>query len=346
MHDRRACLQMIGASALGAAIPSFIGTSATAAASKDLRIMLDWVVQSTHAPFFMAKERGYFQEAGLNVTIDGGKGAPNTAVNVASGVYQFGYIDMPSLVRFNAQNPQMPLQMVYVSFDDTPSCIVTLKSKGIRTPKDLNGKKIAGGPGTAIHDTISILLHAAGADDVHIDWVPITPQLFPTMLRRGEVDGIGAFTNSQIPGLLEVGYKMDEIGVIKYSDFGANLYGLGLATTQKFAAENPDTVKKVVAAFNRATKEMIKSPDQALDLMRKRDPGMSPEPEKVRLEIVIGLTATKHVRANGLSSVTPERLKQTISATAEAYKLSNVPVPGTVYTDAFLPPGPDRMLPV
>jgi NitT/TauT family transport system substrate-binding protein len=341
MHNRRACLQIMAISALGATVA---GRSASAADPKDLRIMLDWVVQSTHAPFFVAKERGYFQEAGLNVTIDGGKGAPNTAVNVASGVYQFGYVDMPSLVRFNAQNPQMPLQMVYVSFDDTPSCIVTLKSKGIRTPKDLDGKKIAGGPGTAIHDTISILLHAAKADDVHINWVSITPQLFPTMLKRGEIDGIGAFTNSQIPGLLEVGYKQDEIEVIKYSDFGANLYGLGLATTQKFATENPDTVKKVVGAFNRATKDVIKSPDQALELMRKRDPGMNPEAEKVRLEIVIGLTATKHVLANGLSSVTPERLNQTIGATVEAYKLANSPSPETVYTEAFLPPKSERML--
>jgi NitT/TauT family transport system substrate-binding protein len=344
MHDRRVCLQMMGLSALGAALPLYGGNSVAAAESKSVRIMLDWVVQSTHAPFFVAKELGYFQDAGIDVAIDGGKGATNTAVNIASGVYQFGYLDMPSLIRFNAQNPQTPLQMVYVSFDDTPSCIVTLKSKGIRTPKDLDGKKIAGQPGTAIHDTISILLHAAKADDVHINWIAITPQLFPTMLKRGVIDGIGAFTNSQIPGLLEVGYRLDELEVIRYSDFGANLYGLGLATTQKFATENPNTVKKVVAAFNRATRDVVKSPDQALELMRKRDPGMNPESEKVRLEIVIGLTATKHVVANGLSSVTPERLMQTIGTTVEAYKLSSSPAPETIYSEAFLPPKPDRML--
>jgi NitT/TauT family transport system substrate-binding protein len=314
------------------------------AADKDVRVMLDWVVQSTHAPFFVAKENGYYKEAGLNVTVDPGKGATNTAVGVASGVYQFGYVDLPTMIRFNAQNPTTPLIMVYVSFDDTPSCIVTLKSKNIRTPKDLDGKKLAGGPGTAIHDTISILLHAAKADNVQIKWVPVSPQLFSTMLKTGEVDGIGAFTNSQIPGLLDVGYKLEDIEVIKYSDFGANLYGLGLVTTKKFADENPDTVRAFVRAFNHATKDTMAQPDKALEVMKARDARMKMESETVRLDIVKGLTVTKYVAAHGLSSVTPERLKQSIDATVTAYKLPNSPAPDTIYTDKFLPPAAERMV--
>ena len=318
--------------------------SGRAAETKDVRIMLDWVTQATHAPFFVAKENGYYKGAGLNVSVDPGKGATNTAVSVASGVYQFGYVDLPTMIRFNAQNPQTPLVMVYVSFDDSPSCIITLKSSGIRTPKELEGKKLAGGPGTAIHDTISILLHGAGADNVHINWVPVSPQLFPTMLKTGEVDGIGAFTNSQIPGLLDVGYKLDEIGVMKFSDFGANLYGLGLVTTKKFADENPDTVRAVVRAFNRGTKDTVANPGRALEIMKALDPRMKMDSEKVRLDIVIGLTVTKHVSEHGLSSVTPERLKQTIDATVNAYKLPQSPDPSSIYTDKFLPPAAERMV--
>jgi len=312
--------------------------------TKHVRIMLDWVIQATHAPFFVAKENGYFKAAGLDVTIDSGSGATNTAVAVASGAYQFGYVDVPTVIRFNAQKPQVPLVMVYVSFDDSPSCIVTLTSSGIRTPKDLDGKKLAGGPGTAVHDTISILLHGAGADNVNINWVPVSPQLFPTMLKTGAVDGIGAFTNSQIPGLLDFGYKMEEIGVMKFSDFGANLYGLGLVTTKKFADENPDTVRKVVSAFNQGTRDTIANPEKALDVMKSRDPLMKMGSEKIRLDIVIGLTATKHVSERGLSSVTPERLKESIDATVNAYKLSGRPDPSSIYTDKFLPPAAERMV--
>jgi len=67
--------------------------------------------------------------------------------------------------------------------------------------------------------------------------------------------------------------------------------------------------------------------------------------EKVRLDIALGLTNTAHVAKNGLSSVTPEKLKQTIDATVAAYNLPNSPDPSIVYTDKYLPPVAERMPP-
>jgi NitT/TauT family transport system substrate-binding protein len=308
--------------------------------------MLDWVIQGTHAPFFIAQDKGYYKAEGVTVdTIDAGRGATNVAVAVAGGAYQFGWVDMPSLVRFNAQNPAAPLLAVYVSFDETPLAVITRKAANIRKPADLDGKKIAGGPGTAVHDTISILLKAANAPDVKINWVAVQPQLFGPMLRRGEVDGTGGFTNSNIPAALELGFTVDDLFVLKYSDFGADMYGLALVTTKKFADDNPETVRGVVKALNRGTKDTIASPQKALELLKAQDPMMKPDIEKVRLDIALGLTNTAHVQKNGLSSVSPEKLKATIDAVVAAYQLTTSPTPATVYTDRFLPPVADRMPP-
>src|SRR6516225_4859238 len=183
----------------------FSATNASAEAN-NVKIMMDWVIGSTHAPFFLAENKGYFKANGVTVdAIDAGRGATNVAVAVAGGAYQFGWVDMPSLVRFNAQNPAAPLIAVYISFDETPLAVITRKDANIRKPADLDGKKIAGGPGTAVHDTISILLKAANVPNVKINWVAVQPQLFGPMLRRGEVDGTGGFTNSNIPAALELG---------------------------------------------------------------------------------------------------------------------------------------------
>ena len=277
-----------------------VSATASAAETKNVKIMLDWIVQGTHAPFFIAQEKGYYKGEGVTVdTIDAGRGATNVAVSVAGGVYHFGWVDMPSLVRFNAQNPAAPLIAVYVSFDETPLAVITRKDANIRKPADLDGKKIAGGPGTAVHDTISILLKAAKCRHVKINWVAVQPQLFGPMLRRGEVDGTGGFTNSNIPAMLEVGFKMDDLFVIKYSDFGADLYGLALVTTKKFADENPDTVRGVVKALNQGTKDTIASPQKALELLKSRDEMMKLDIEKVRLDIALGLTNTPHVSRAG-----------------------------------------------
>jgi NitT/TauT family transport system substrate-binding protein len=325
-----------------------VGALAAAGAhaqAKSVRIMVDWIIQGTHAPFFIAQEKGYYKSAGVNVeTIDAGKGATNVAVSIASGVYQFGWVDLPTMIKFNAQNPGAPLLAVYVSFDETPLAVITRKSANIRKPADLDGKKIAGGPGVAVHDTISILLKAAKAENVKINWVSVSPQLFGPMLKRGEVDATGGFTNSNIPAALEIGFTLDELFVLKYSDFGADMYGLALVTTKKFADENPDTVRGVVKALNQGTKDTIADPDKALALMQGRDAMMKLDIEKVRLGLALGHTNTPHVQKNGLSSVTPEKLQRTIDAIATAYELPNKPAPETVYTDKFLPPAADRMV--
>jgi NitT/TauT family transport system substrate-binding protein len=344
---RSGALARRGARALGFAfVMGMVLCAAVQAQTKNVSITMDWIIQGTHAPFFVAQEKGYFRAAGVTVdAIDAGNGATNVAVKVASGAYQFGWVDLPSMILFNAKNPNAALIAVYMSFDESPLALITRKAAGIRKPADLDGKKIAGGPGIAVHDTISVLLKAAHAENVKINWVSVQPQLFGPMLRRGEVDGTGGFTNSNIPAALEIGFTMDDLYVLKYSEFGADMYGLALVTRKKFADENPDTVRAVVKALNQGTKDTIAAPQKALELLKGRDAMMKMDIEKVRLDIALGLTNTTHVAANGLSSVTPEKLQKTIDAMVSAYQLPASPDPATVYTDKYLPPLAERMLP-
>jgi NitT/TauT family transport system substrate-binding protein len=343
--SRRSLLTSIACYSVVASILTILASAQPARAeAKSVNIMMDWIIQGTHAPFFIAQQKGYFKEAGVTVdAIDAGKGATNVAVSVAGGAYQFGWVDIPSMINFNAKNPSSPLIAVYISFDDSPLAVVTRKDAGIRTPADLDGKKIAGGPGTAVHDTISILLKAAHADNVKVDWVAVQPQLFGPMLKRGEVAGTGGFTNSNIPAALELGFTMNDLSVIKYADFGANMYGLALVTTKKFADENPETVRGVVRALNHGTKDTIADPDAALALLKDRDPMMKLDIEKIRLGLALDLTKTEHVVKYGLSAVDPKKLQFTIDAISGAYNLTP-PDPSTVYTDKFLPPLAERML--
>ncbi len=102
-------------------------------------------------------------------------------------------------------------------------------------------------------------------------------------------------------------------------------------------------VRGVVRALNSGTKDTIAAPAKALELLKARDPMMKPDIEKVRLDIALGLTNTAHVQKHGLSSVTPEKLKRTIDAVADAYQLATPPDPAAVYTDRFLPAVAERM---
>src|SRR5258708_14306203 len=107
---------------------------------KNVKISLDWIVQGTHAPFFVAQDKGYFKAEGITVdAIAKGNGATNVAVTGASGAYQYGWVDMPSMILFNAKTPSTLRIAVYVSFEQTPLAFITRNAAGLRTPAHLAG---------------------------------------------------------------------------------------------------------------------------------------------------------------------------------------------------------------
>ncbi len=316
-------------------------SGASSAQAQDVRISMDWLIQGTHAPFFVAQSKGYFKDEGINPTMDSGKGATNVAVSVASGAYQFGLVDVPSMIVFNAKNPGKPLVGVYMYFDQSALAIISRASADIRKPADLMGKKIAAGPGTAAYDMISLIL--SPEDNAKVQWVPVQPQLFAAMLQRKEVEGLGGFVNSQLPAALEAGLKMDEISVMRFSSFGPELYGMSLATTKEYADANPEIVKKVIRAVNKGLLDTIADPEAALKVMKARDAMMKTDIEKVRLDLALSLVVTPFTKANGLSTVVPERVKLTVDNVAKLFKLENAQPPSEIFNSSYLPPAAQRM---
>ena len=343
LSSRRPVAQLAAVALICVAASWLAPRPAAAAEQKNVKIMLDWIVQGTHAPFFVANEKGYFKAEGVTAAIDPGQGATNVAVSVAGGAYQFGYVDMPSLVAFNAKNPATPLIAVYIAFDKSALAVITLKSKNITKPSDLDGKRIAGSPGTAAYDTMAVLLKSGKAESAKVNWVSASGQMFGALMAKGDVDGLGGFTNSQIPALLDVGFKLEEISAMKYSDFGVDIYGLTLATTKKFADENPETVRAVVKALNHGIVDTIADPAAALTVMKTRDAMMKLDVEKVRLDLALELMNTPNTAQNGLSSAVPARIQQTIDVMTDTYKFPSPPKVADIYTDKFLPPVAERM---
>jgi NitT/TauT family transport system substrate-binding protein len=317
--------------------------SAQGVEQPQVALMVDWVIQGTHAPFFVAETKGYFKDEGLTVRIDPGKGGGNVVSAIASGTYQVGYADIPTIVQFNAQNPDKMVIAVYCSFDETPLALVSLKKTGIVKPMDLDGKRIAAPAGSAMTYSLPVMLKAAHAESVKINWLYVAPQLMGPMLVRGEADMTGGFTNSQIPALLDLGVKMEDVAVLRFADI-VDMYGLALFVTKKFADENPRTVAGLVRALNKGTKDTIADPAAGIAVLKQKDALMNTDVELVRLQIALGHTITKHVRENGLSSVTTKRLQGTIDTVNAGQPLPRAITPADIWTDKFLPPAAERRL--
>src|SRR3954449_934717 len=113
----------------------WLGTAGALQAQTRIRFTLDWIPGSTHAPFLIAFQNGYYKAEGLDVSIDRGKGSAEVVRQLASGVYDIGFPDINVLMDFDSKNPAQSMPIVMMGHEQAPAAIVFLKSSGIREPK-------------------------------------------------------------------------------------------------------------------------------------------------------------------------------------------------------------------
>jgi len=109
-----------------------------------IKFQLDWRFEGPAALFLTPAAKGYFKANKLDVTVDAGNGSGGAVTRVASGTYDMGFADLASVMEFHANNPDAPNKPVAVMmvYNNTPASVMALKKSGIKTPADLNGKKM------------------------------------------------------------------------------------------------------------------------------------------------------------------------------------------------------------
>jgi NitT/TauT family transport system substrate-binding protein len=130
-----------------------------------------------------------------------------------------------------------------------------------------------------------------------------------------------------------------------YSDAGIDPYSNGVMASPKLIKERPEAVKGLVRAINRAMREVLASPDAAIDLLAKKEPLLNREIEKQRLLYVTRtLIATPEAAELGAGDVDDARMNAAIDAIVAAFELPRRPAASDVLTRAFLPPKSERGL--
>src|SRR3954467_1927017 len=123
-----------------------LAASTTMALAQDaVSLRLNWYFGGLQVPFYYGKEKGFYKEEGIDLTINEGRGSANTVQVVAAGSDAFGLADSSSLIATAAKGAEIKSVMSVLS--STGYSVVSLASTGIKTPKDLEGKKFAVSPG-------------------------------------------------------------------------------------------------------------------------------------------------------------------------------------------------------
>ncbi len=303
-----------------------------------IKFQLDWRFEGPAALFLVPAAKGYFKDAKLDVTIDAGNGSGGAVTRVASGTYDMGFADLAALMEFHANNPDAPNKPVAVMmvYNNTPASVMALKKSGIKTPADLNGKKL----GAPVFDAgrRAFPIFAKANNVTGVQWTAMDPSLRETMLARGDVDAITGFTFTSLLNLEARGVKAEDVVVLPYADFGVKLYGNVIIATPKILKENPAAVRAFLSAFAKGMKDVMAKPEAAIETVKARDGIINSALETRRLKLAIDTVINSaDARAEGFGQVKGPRLSLMASQVSDAFNTKSRVNADAVWNGSFLP---------
>jgi NitT/TauT family transport system substrate-binding protein len=308
-----------------------------------VKFQLDWRFEGPAALFLVPVAKGYFKAEKLNVTVDAGNGSGGTVTRVASGTYDIGFADLAALMEFHANNPTAPNKPVAVMmvYNNTPAAVLALKKSGIKTPADLNGKKLGAPVFDAGRKAWPIFAKANNVTSVA--WTAMDPPLRETMLVRGDVDAITGFSFTSLLNLEARGVKADDVVVLPYPSYGVKLYGNAIIVGEEFLKKNPEAVKAFLRAFSKGMKDVIADPTGSIATVKARDGIINEALEIRRLKLALDATVlTADAKAEGFGEAKSARLALMASQVSDAFATKERVNAAAVWNGAFLPSAAER----
>jgi len=242
--SRRRFLQNSALAAGGLALPLAPFRAHAAGPLKPVSLTLDWLYQGPNAGFMVAHEKGFYADAGLDVSISAGKGSASTAQLVASKATQVGFVD--GFVVGNGDAKGMGIRTVGSIFRRNPASIMLFADSPIKSPKDLEGKTVAISAGSAVTPQWPAFCKGAGVDVSKVQIVNIDPAGLGPALVTGKVDAIGGYVSSYVP-TLEIRGKKD-VKIFWFSDAGVVTVSNGITVHDDLIKSDPDLVRAFVPA--------------------------------------------------------------------------------------------------
>ena len=262
--------------------------------SKKISIVLDWTPNTNHTGLFVAKELGYFKEEGLeNVEIVQPPEGSTTAL-IGAGGAQFGISFQDTLAKsFSSDNP-VPVTAVAAIISHNTSGIISVKDKGIDSPKKLEGHKYATWDDEIEKAILKKIITDDGGDFKKVKMIPNTVTDVVTALKT-DIDAVWVYyawdgIATELAGL--------QTNFLNFADYGKELdyYSPVIIANNDYLKKNPEEAKKVLKAIKKGYEYSIKNPKEAAKILVKNAP-------ELKLELV---TASQEWLASKYTSYATE----------------------------------------
>lgn len=280
-------------------------------------------------PFVVAKEKGYYEEVGLDVDIKFGDGYETALRVTGSGQAQYAEADLASIT--SAVDATLPVQSVAIYSQTNPAGLVFRNSNPIRSPEDLRRKKIAVSAGSGSGKIFDAWLAANSLTDKDFTRVVVPGHQKPIVFAQNQVDAYVGLGYDDLPDAKKTG-GADEISFYYFGQDNIRVPGVAIAAATSEIKDNPDRVKAFLAATKKGYEDAVSDVPAAVELAQRLQPTTDPQLLTAQWEIFIGADKGTSVGAWGT------QLEESWQQTIEVFGNSNSPLAlNSYYTDAYLP---------
>ncbi len=316
-----------------------VGVSASASAKshelKKVTLRLDFLIRGHHSGFYVALEKGWYKDAGLDVSIAEGTGSAATAQSVAAGNDTFGFVDATTMISSNAQGAG--LKMVANMRARNGTAIMVRKDSGINTVADLAGKKMAiTPPGTFFYNVWPLYANAAGIDPSKVNLIPMSNFIFLQQFQAGNVDAMIGLMDGE---LTQLQLAKTPTRVFPFVDKGLDTISHGIVAKASTIESDPAMVKAFVQASMRGWTYMLDNPNLAVGILQQYYPNINPAQYVARIKGVKTVISTANNAGHPLGWMSAKDWGKTTFLLSKYGGVTTIPGGlSNLYTNEFIAP--------